>query len=434
MRFLLLLTPLLAAAADPSSIDQASGQALQKLKSPGLVVMVVESDRITHAKGYGVASVETQEPVTPNHLFRVGSTTKMFVAATLLRLSERGKVSLRTPVGTYLHELQGPLADLTGHQLLTHTAGLMDRTLMYGAHDDTALAANIRGLQPDVLFTKPGQIYSYSNLGYAMAGRLIEVTSAEPFADAVSDLIFQPLGMKRTTFRPTLAMTYPIAQGHSTENSEVIIARPAADHSGYWPAGSMFTSGNDFARWAITVINGGKLDGRQALEAEVVRTMTMPLVDTPNGGKYGYGIAVQKIGALDVYSHGGSRTGYGSHFIWSPQKKCGVIAIANLSGADPGPLAREIFKSISGVNAAERNDAPPAKLDPTKLAGIYAQYTSFVTVTAEAGQLKLVADGHTAALSPTQGNCFTGNVCFSVAGDGRGIYISRGSRSYARKD
>ncbi|MFN7939374.1 MAG: serine hydrolase domain-containing protein [Bryobacteraceae bacterium] len=417
-----------ASAADPAAIDRATQQALSKLKAPGLVTIVVEGDRVTHAKGYGVASVETREPVTPDHLFRVGSTTKMFVAASVLRLAERGKLSLRTPAGTYLRDLNGPLAELTAHQLLTHTAGLMDRTLMYGAHDDTALAAHIRGLQPDVLFAKPGEIYSYSNVGYAMAGRLIEVTSLQPFADAVASLLFEPLGMKRTTFRPTMAMTYPLAQGHIIQRGETVVARPAADHSGYWPAGSMFTSGNDFARWAIAVVNGGRIDGRQVIEPEVIRNMTMPHVTTPSGGHYGYGVAVEP----DIHSHGGARLGYGSHFIWSPSKKVGVITLVNLSGADPGPLAREIFTSITGLTSST-NQAPPAKLDHGKLTGVYAQYTSFVTVTSEAGQLKMTTESRAITLTPTHGNCFTSAVCFTLDASGKAAFLSQGSRSFARK-
>jgi CubicO group peptidase (beta-lactamase class C family) len=434
MGTLWLLLVQLGWGADAAAVDRAAQQAMQKLKTPGLVAVVVEGDRVTHAKGYGVASVETREPVTADHLFRVGSTTKMFVGASLLRLAEKGKLSLRMPVGTYLRELNGALADLTAHQLLTHTSGLMDRTLMYGAHDDGALAANIRGLQPDVLFAKPGEIYSYSNLGYAMAGRLIEVVSTMPFADAMSSLLFEPLGMKRTTFRPTLAMTYPLAQGHIEQRGETVVARPAADHSGYWPAGSMFTSGNDFARWAVAVVNGGRLDGRQVLEAELVRNLTEAHVSTPSGGSYGYGVAVEKTAGVDVFSHGGSRLGYGSYFIWSPQKKVGVITLANLSGADTSAPAREIFAMVSGVAAGTRQRKPAAGLDPAKLTGVYAQYTSFVTVTQEAGELRMTADGRTTKLEPEHGNCFSGGVCFTVDAAGKGIYVSRGSRSFARKN
>lgn len=423
-----------AVAADPAVIDRESSQALEKLKAPGLVVMVVEGDRVSYAKGFGVASVETREAVTPDHLFRVGSTTKMVVSAAALRLAERGKLSLRAPVGAYLRDMNSALAELTMHQLLSHTSGLMDRTLMYGAHDDGALAANIRGLQPDVLFAKPGEVYSYSNLGYAMAGRVIEAASMEPFADAVSNLVFKPLGMNRTTFRPTLAMTYPLAQGHIAESGKTVIARPAADHSGYWPAGSMFTSGNDFARWAIAMVNGGRIDGRQVLEAELMRNMTSPHVETPSGGHYGYGVSVQKIGEVDVFSHGGSRLGYGSHFIWSPAKKAGVITLANLSGADTSPLARAIFGMVTGVPVAEREPKAAAKLDPAKLAGAYTHYTSIVVVTNENGQLKLVREGRATVLTPAQGNCFSGGVCFSLDGNGRAKYVSVGSRAFARRD
>lgn len=171
-----MASPAARAQENAAAIEEIGREEVGKQEIPGLVLMVVKGGSIAYAKGFGVANVETKEPVTPDHLFRVGSTTKMVVSATAVALAQQGKLKLDAPIGDRLSELAGsPLGKLTGHQLLLHTAGLMDRTLIFGRHDDAALAENVRSLQPDVLFTKPGEVDSYSNLGYAMAGRLIEV-------------------------------------------------------------------------------------------------------------------------------------------------------------------------------------------------------------------------------------------------------------------
>lgn len=413
---------------------------------PGLVVVVVEDNRVAFAKACGVASVETKEALTIDHLFRVGSTTKMMVGAAVATLSDPAggsRLKLDEPIGRLLPDITPRLADLTAAQLLSHSAGLMDRTLMYGAHDDGALAANVRSLQPDVLFAKPGATYSYSNLGYAIAGRLIEAATDKPFADAMRDLVFAPLGMKRTTFRPTMAMTYPLAQGH-LENAakELSIARPAADHSGYWPAGSMFTSGRDFANMAIALLNEGRVEGgAQGLSAAAVRKLTSPVSDTPEGGKYGLGIGLDRsANGVEVWSHGGARLGYSTELMLVPSKKAGVILLANRSGASLPGVARRVLAGWTGLDLTPSKPTarPPAA---SVVAGTYQHYTAVAIVDRDAnGQLTLRHEGKVSKLSPAgegEGPCYraegTGGgqkVCFWKGRD----FLYLGSRAYARAE
>src|SRR5690348_3405853 len=143
----------------------------------------------------------------------------MFTAATLVSLAEEGKIDLKRPVGAYLKDLRPALARVTALQLLSHTAGMIDDAPMFGSHDDPALAANVRSWGDGYAFTAPGRIFSYSNPGYVLAGYLAEVVSGRPFADVVAGRVLRPLGMAHSTFRPTVAMTYPLAQGHSVSAS-----------------------------------------------------------------------------------------------------------------------------------------------------------------------------------------------------------------------
>jgi CubicO group peptidase (beta-lactamase class C family) len=151
------------AAVDFSAIDRVIAQELTDTHTPGAAVSIVSGDRVVFSKGYGVASVETREPVRPEMLFRLGSTTKMFTAAALVLLAEQGAVDLNAPIGHYVKDLQPKIAQLTAHQLLTHTSGFLDEAPMFGSDDESALEKEVRSWTANRFFTEPGRIYSYSN-------------------------------------------------------------------------------------------------------------------------------------------------------------------------------------------------------------------------------------------------------------------------------
>lgn len=435
--FVAAAVSLFLAQTPDAALDQLASQHIQKNKIPGTVLVVVRGDRVAYAKGFGVANVETGEAVTPDHLFRVGSTTKMMVAASVLKLTESTRLRLTDPVDLHVPNLDPAIGKLTAHQLLSHTSGLLDRAPMYGLQDDTALGANVRSWKADMLFTEPGKVYSYSNPGYALAGRLIESVSGRSFADALEDLIFKPAGMNRTTFRPTMAMTYPLAQGHDTPTS---IARPAANNAGYWPAGSMFTSGRDFARFAIALLHDGEVDGKRVLSAKAVREMMTPKVKVDgsvDGKFYGYGLSLDP--EFDLVEHAGGRMGYTSHVMLHPKDKLAVIVLTNLNGGDAGGLARAAMDLVFGQKAA------PRKLPPSQSANLSAYVGSYrndpesvitVTVGSPAGHLLVKMNGRSLDMAPSDaGNCFESRppsvttLCFSGAGN---AYAHAGGRSFAR--
>ena len=143
---------------------------------------MVVGDRVVFAKGFGVSDIETGTPVNPDTLFRIASTTKMLTAAALVTLSDQGKIKLDAPVGNYVQGLTPKLARLTVHQLLSHTSGIRDGSSYYGPHDDGALKIFVQTWTDDYLVAEPGEIFSYSNLGYVLAARVLEEVSGKPFA------------------------------------------------------------------------------------------------------------------------------------------------------------------------------------------------------------------------------------------------------------
>ncbi|MFO0807125.1 MAG: serine hydrolase domain-containing protein [Gemmataceae bacterium] len=316
---------------DTAAIEAVAREEMGKLGVPGLAVAIVRGERVMFAKGFGVASVETGTPVTPDSLFRLGSTTKMFTAATAVGLSEEGKLKLHAPIGDIIKDLPEFLRPLTLHQLLSHTSGIRDVAPMFGKHDDAELGRGIRSWDRSWLVREPGKTYAYSNPGYWLAGLAIEEASGKPFADAVADRMFRPLGMTRTTFRPTLAMTYPLALGHGPDGK---VIRPMADNAGSWPAGSIFSSINDLTRWAMAFLHDGNLDGRQAVPATVLKVIATPHVAVPTRkGHYGYGLVIADWKGEPIIEHTGSRSGYGSLIRFLPRRQAAVIVLANRTAA-----------------------------------------------------------------------------------------------------
>jgi hypothetical protein len=147
--------------------------------------------------------------------------------------------------------------------------------------------------------------------------------------------------MKSTTFRPTMAMTRPLSQGHDSDsNSKPVVHRPFVESTASWPAGFMYSNVYDLARFAIAFMNGGKIDGRQVLSPAVIAMMSTPHADIigenpsgwPRNGKYGYGVIVQNFRGVHMVWHGGSIGGFGAMFVMVPQQRFAVIILCNKTG------------------------------------------------------------------------------------------------------
>jgi len=358
-------------------VDAAMRRDMTRTSAPGATIAVVSGDRVVYTRGFGVANVETGEPMRPEMLFRLGSTTKMFTAAAVVLLAEQGKLSLSEPIGKHIPGLTPKLAALTAHQLLSHTSGILDEAPMFGSHDDEALRTEVGGWNDDRFFAEPSQIYSYSNPGYWLAGLLAETVGGQPFADQVATSLFAPLGMQRSTFRPTLAMTYPLAQGHELAGSRARIIRPAANNSASWPAGSIYSNVIDLSRWMTAFLNAGQIDGEQVLPAALFTTLTAPRARIPGAiNSYGYGVQVGQWHGFDVVEHNGSRAGYGSMIRMLPSRRIGVVVIANLTGATMSEAAEAAIAALVGPIGMNGRVATPVTL-PTDarraFVGTYSQ-------------------------------------------------------------
>ncbi len=395
------------AAPDWSLLAATAEQELRKAQVPGCAVAVVYEGRLAWTGGFGVANVDTGQPVSADMLFRLGSTTKMFTAAGLVGLAEEGKLRLDEPIGRPAKGLAPEIARLTAHQLLTHTAGLADPNAMEGPHDDAALGERVRALGAADFFDEPGRIYSYSNAGYWLAGFVAQEAGGRPYADLLQERIFRPLGMTRSTFRPTMAMTWPLAVGHGPEDrSPPKVVRPLADNAGAWPAGQLFSSAPEFARFCIALMDAGRFEGRQAIPAAVVAKLTQPHVPLPNEDRhYGYGLNVRVADGLRWWSHSGSRTGYGSLVRLCPDRKFAVIILCNRTGASLPAIAdraAELALGIPRSAAPVRQVLPMDAAEMARYAGTYTNGRTNLVLRVSNGRLVAATGGEISKRGPQQ--------------------------------
>ena len=412
--FLLLAVYPARAQARFDELEKVALEELKETGTPGAALAVVSGDRVVYARGFGVASVETGTPVTPEMLFRLGSTTKMFTGAALVKLAEAGKIKLDAPLGDAVTGLHPALARLTPHQLLSNSSGLRDFAPPFVSHDDAALSRMVREWKEEVFFGEPGQIYSYSSAGFWLSGYVVEELTKRPYADAMSELLFEPLGMARTTFRPHLAMTYPLALGHAAEGQgPAAVIRPAFNNVAMWPAGSIFSSARDLSRFVIAFLNGGRVDGRQVLSPTLISRLQARHVMIPGGGDthYGYGLLNFTYRGVRVVMHGGFSRGYGSMIQMAPERRFAVIALTNRSGVT---LGRTVGRAMElglelGAEAAART-APPALLTESEVAdfaGVYLHEPMRWEIFAREGRLHLRQEGREFPLTRTGARQFS---------------------------
>jgi CubicO group peptidase (beta-lactamase class C family) len=325
--------------AEFTTAESAIRAGMQKAGIPGAAVAVVVGDRVVWTKGFGVANADTQSPVTPDTLFQIGSVTKSFTAAALLTAASEGRLALDRPVSTYVKGLAPCVGAPTLSQLLSHTGGLIDEPDEYGPQGEEGLGAYPRTWTGEYCMLPPGRAFSYSNAGYALAGLALQDVDGRPFADVMRARVLAPLGMTRTTFRPTEAMTWPLAVGHRTNKDGAFeVVRPLANDARLWPAGTLYSSANEMARFVVALMNDGRVDGKPVLSAGVAAKMREVSIEIPTTGeRYGQGQFLPYDGA----GHGGTMTGYVATYGIDPRNRIGTVVLTNGDGADPSGLQRE---------------------------------------------------------------------------------------------
>jgi CubicO group peptidase (beta-lactamase class C family) len=264
-----------------AKIAERMGGFVAEGQTSGVVTLVARDGKIVYLNAVGVADVEADRAMQPDTMFAIASMTKPITATAVMILRDEGKLALDDPVAKYLPEFgevklqdQPPQRPITLRDLMTHTAGLGG-----GQQNEGSLAATAAAIARRPLLFQPGAKWSYSP-GLTVCGRVVEVVADQPFEKFLDQRIFQPLGMKDTTFFPDeaqqrrLARLYkPGAQPASLEATTHWLSDLGADRTPN-PSGGLFSTAADMARFYQMVLDGGRYGGKQIVSEESVREMT----------------------------------------------------------------------------------------------------------------------------------------------------------------
>jgi CubicO group peptidase (beta-lactamase class C family) len=371
-------------ASELAEVDRAMEEFRLDAHVPGMAWGIVQNGRLAHFKAAGVQDVETSRPITEHTLFRIASMTKAFTALAILKLRDENRLALDAPVETYVPELCGwnyPTDDspkIRVRDLLTHTAGLVgddpwaDRQSPLPEDDFTRL------LRDGVAFNRPpGMAMEYSNLGYALLGRIVANVSGGSYHEFVGRVLFAPLGMISTGYEVGAAAPDRRALGYRWED-RTWKQEPTMAHGAFGAMGGIQTSAADYARWVAYVLSAwpprdGPDDGpvRRSTVRELAQGANFlglrprPGSNAADSGRqafaYGLGFYVAADGELGLtLNHGGGYPGYGSHVLLLPDYGLGIFAFANRTYAAPRAPVWDAAVTLQRAGLSKRPPAAPS--------------------------------------------------------------------------
>jgi CubicO group peptidase (beta-lactamase class C family) len=337
-----LPAPVLAQGASP--VTAAVQPFVDRHEVAGAVLLVADRDRVLSIETAGYSDVAARTPMRPDALFWIASQSKPITATALMMLVDEGKVKLDDPVSRYLPEFQDqwvavekdkehmllkrPATPVTVRHILSHTSGLPFKSAIeQPTLDLLPLRVGAMSYAMTPLQWNPGEKYQYSNAGINTAGRIIEVVSGMPYEAFLDARLFRPLGMKDTTFWPSAEQLGRLAKAYKPDAAktgleETTIAQlryPLDDRSRQpMPAGGLFSTAGDLARFCRMIQHGGEIDGKRYLSESAVQEMTSR--QTPPAFKESYGLGWSTAGG--GYGHGGA---YATNMTIDP--KSGLVLV-----------------------------------------------------------------------------------------------------------
>jgi CubicO group peptidase (beta-lactamase class C family) len=337
----------------------------------GMSIALVDDQKIVWAEGFGYADREASVPASADTVYRVGSITKLFTATAAMQLAEAGKIDIDQPVSAVLPGFSmrsrfpgtGPV---TPRLLMTHHSGLPS-DILHGftqAHP-ASLAETAEELKDGWLAYPPGQLWSYSNVGFSLLGRIVEVAAGEPYAQHLDAALFRPLGMEHTWISSEISTRPGSAKGYRNgHEADDFILRDV-------PAGGMNSTVRDLSRFLSMVFADGQAGGRQIIRPETLHEMLrVQNAGNPLDLTYQIGLAwaIGPVGDLVlpdgelIAQHTGGTITFHSQLIALPKSKLGIVVLSNSQAARTvvGKVAHAVLKAAyeakTGIRPPERGE------------------------------------------------------------------------------
>ena len=353
----------------------------------------------------GVLNVRTGQPATPDSVFQIGSISKVWTATLVMQLVEDGLLDLDAPVAEHLPEFR--VADpevtrtVTARQLLSHTSGIDGDLFTDTGRGDDAVQEYVGRMAALTQVHPQGATMSYSNSGFVLLGRLIEVLRGKSWDEVLRERLFVPLGLTQAGTLPEEALLWGAAAGHVLPHGST---RPEVVpqwgiYRAIGPAGLIHATASESLAFAQLHLDGGVApDGTRVLSAQSCAAMREPQVAVPDpytlGSHWGLGWILMTWSGREVFGHDGGTLGQAAFLRVLPDAGLSVSLLTN-GGAHVRDLFEdlygEVFSTLAGVELPARLEPTGDTVeDPSRFTGRYEREGVEMTVREQDGALQLL--------------------------------------------
>lgn len=347
--------------------DEIFQEAVDSAEIAGAAILIYQNGQKLLDAAYGFASLEWSVPLTKDASFEIGSVTKQFTAAAILRLVEAGQLSLEDDFTKYI-DFDTHGRKITIQQLLNHTSGIPSYTEIsefwpLSLHEE-ARDSLVRLVEKNDFLFEPGEALIYNNSGYYLLGLIIEKVTDMSYEDYLAEQFFLPLKMNNTYYCSSSKVVKKKAYGYDF-SPEGLRQKGYLDHTWPYAAGSLCSTTGDLLTW-LTALHNGKV-----LNENLYESIITP--DTLNDGspvRYAKGLMHYDDNGHELISHGGGINGFLSDTRYYPEEDLYIICLVNTTGPKGGSyFADELTLKILDKKEPETQ---PVDMDLEALAGIYS--------------------------------------------------------------
>jgi serine beta-lactamase-like protein LACTB len=331
-----------------AAIEKAVSSFMSANSVPGIAAAVVLDGKPVWSAGFGMADLEDYAPASSSTLFRLGSISKPITAVAILQLNERGKLDLDAPVQKYCPAFPKKDWPITTRELLGHLGGIRHYNPdgKGDVPDDSArhfssMEESLQIFANDPLVARPGTKFNYSTYGYTLLGCVLEGAASEKYVDYVKENIFRPAGMEQTQADNFFAVIPHRTRFYHKDKAGVVQNAGVLDSSYKIPGGGLISSADDMAHFEAAILADKLL---QHATRDLMWTSQKTADGKPTSYGLGWGV-VERFG-VHILAHTGGQQGTSTAFAIVPDRRAGVVVLANMDSVDSGQLADEILKIV----------------------------------------------------------------------------------------
>jgi len=429
---LAMLAGLSSATAQRSTITRDAFRAradslvytyLAESRAPSAAFAVIRGNDTLAFGAHGLASVDAWRAPTAATIYEIGSITKQFTSAAIMKLVEQGRLKLEDDLSKYVPQFPLQGKRVSNRQLLNHTSGIHSYTSVPGWpktwNDELSPDAIIKLVAADSFDFAPGTAYRYNNTGYVLLGMVIEKASGQSYAHYLDAQFFKPLGLQQTSYCPSKTADPAFALGYSKGPSGPPVRATFLHLSHPFSAGALCSTVGDFAKWQRALAGG-----RAVAPASYTLMSTADSLSSGRKINYGFGLVPGVFNGHKTVSHTGGINGFATAATWVPDDSLSIVVFTNFDGESPQTLVQNLLRVAYGEAPVARGAAPTPQGPPSLSTADRDAIVGNYTLQAPGGQslpIKFFLDGNR-LMAQAQGQDaneirYLGNYVFGVAFD-----------------